>query len=186
MVFNGKKWLVALCVGTLVLSGCGQNYNVQWTKYDSHQPGTWQVNFSKYLTDSSTEFQWKVYVGAKSTKVDYTDWTSNTTWKQISSADVKKQLGAMWRLVPSGHFYFYEFSVPGVNWWGAGAPSTMVGVATDTRNGADSSRVVHDILFRRLTDAPILLTTKPLQFTDVVTNQQQQSIAFTWKTVAGR
>jgi hypothetical protein len=177
-----RKYLLAcVCIATLVLSGCGEQYDPHWQTYRATLPGQWQVNNVQYVTDSDTEFSWTIYVGTMTMATDYTNWTTNTTWKQISSKEAMLQLGDMWKLVPQGHFYFYVLSIPDVAWYPPAGSEMMVGVSTSAQNNSDNSRLVQGVIYRNVTDAPILLATKPLQLTSITTNQDKQSITFTWK-----
>lgn len=182
-----KTLLMLLCVPLFVLSGCGkqQQYDSKWKSYNLNNPGQWQVNYDKYITDSDTEFQWTLYVGNRSKSPDYTAWTTQTSWKLISSKQAKAELGDMWRLVPQGHdFYFYVLSMPQAAWYVPGTPDTMVGVATSSQNASNGKRLVHDVIYRNITDAPILVATMPLQLTSITTNQEEPSITFTWNSLS--
>lgn len=176
-----------LCVPLFVLFGCGkqQQYDSKWKSYNSNNPGQWQVNYDKYITDSETEFKWTVYVGNRSNSTDFTDWTTHTSWKLISTKQAKAVLGDMWRLVPQGHdFYFYVLSIPQAAWYVPGTPDTMVGVATSSQNASNEKRVVQEVIYRDVTDAPILVANMPLQLTSIATNRIEPSITFTWNSLS--
>jgi len=183
MIFNRFRITVSL-LATLLASGCGvlPNHNPNRTAYTPTQPGRWQVNENRYVTDNDSKFRWVIYYGKDAQTTNYTDWTSRTVLAEISADEAKKQLSGMWRLVPQGHFYFYELSTPDTNWVGAGAPATMVGPATSTENALDNSRLVRDILFRGLTDPPIVVATKPIHSTNIVVDKGEQSITFVWQS----
>jgi hypothetical protein len=180
-----KCMLSSLSVVILItLSGCGSrfHYDPRWKAYSVGTGTEWQVNRDHYVGDSETAFQWTIYTGTKSRTPDFSYWTTQSSWKELTTAQAKQQLGILWRLAPKGHFYFYELSTPSTAW--VMMPATMVGVYTSLKGSNDSKRLVKDIIYGSGSDAPIFLTATPLQLTSVTTNQTQQSVTFTWKPLS--
>jgi hypothetical protein len=177
-----KYMLSSLCVVILItLSGCGTrfHYDPRWKAYSVGTEAEWQVNQDHYVEDSETTFQWTIYTGTKSRTPDFSYWTTQSSWKKLTIAQSKQQLGILWRLVPKGNFYFYELSTPSTSW--VMMPATKVGVYTSLKDSNDSKRLVKDIIYGSGNDAPTFLTATPLQLTSITTNQAQQSVTFTWK-----
>ncbi len=175
----------SICAIVLIaLTGCGANFNYDpyWKAYSVNTGAKWEVNADHYIKDSDTVFQWTIYTATKSRTPDFTYWTTQSSWKEITTTLAKKQLGVLWRLVPNGHFYLYELSTPSTSW--VMSPATMVGVATSQQNNNDNKRLVKDILYGSVNASPIFLTTTPLQLTSISTNQSQQSITYTWKPLS--
>ena len=177
-----KCWWLPLCLVSLIVSGCGtaNRYDPTWGKYNLILPGEWQVTNARDIVDSNSEFQWTIFVATKpSTTPDYTDWTTQTVWKQIPEAQAQKQIGHLWSSIPDKHFYFYQLSMTGDVYW-ADSTGPLQGVATSQTNNQDNKRLVQWMYFPSAS-MPIVITTKPLQLTSIVTNQNEPSITFTWK-----
>ncbi|MHB1628965.1 MAG: hypothetical protein ACYCVB_11450 [Bacilli bacterium] len=180
-----RKYLLgALSASFFLLTGCGNQatYDPIWKVNSVNTGAQWEVNQSHDNIDSDTEFRWTIYTATKSRTPDYTYWTTKTSWKQLSNGQAKKLAGDLWRFVPAEHLYFYTLATPATAW--AVAPATMEGVATTLQNSRDNNRLVKDILYGSVRDSPIFIATTPLQLTSVTTNQDEQSITFTWKPLS--
>lgn len=176
--------IAPVCGALLVLSGCGNQfqYNPQWKSWLTNINAQWEVNQDHIVLDSHTSFEWTIYAATRSRQPNFTYWTTKSSWKRLSSDQAKRQLGQEWMLVPPGHYYFYQLSVPGTAW--VSYPATMVGAATTMQNSQDNKRLVKDIIYGPPDSPPIFLATAPLQLTAIATNQSEQSITYTWMPLA--
>lgn len=176
--------MTPVCAILLFLTGCGNqfHYDSNWKAISAEIGTQWQVNQDHVLTDSDSAFQWTIYVGAKAKTPNFTYWTTQSSWKQLSPAQAKQQLGSQWKLVPSGHFYFYQLSTPNTAW--VVTPATMVSVAANQQDSHDGTRLVQYIVYGSVQSAPIFLTTVPVQLTSISTNQSEQSITYDWAPIS--